>query len=65
MVGALARLAGGALPVTDREWHRHMARVLIAQARATLWPDWRAFLIEWALRHRRDGNRPPKQPSLF
>jgi hypothetical protein len=51
--------------MTEREWKRHHARVLLAQARATKFPDWRATLLEWAKRNRRESNRPPKQPTLF
>jgi len=52
--------------MTEREWKRHMARVLLTQARATPWPDWRATLLAWAKRNRRESNAAtPRQASLF
>jgi hypothetical protein len=51
--------------ITDR----HLARVFIAQARATHHAGWRATLIDWARKRRVAGRlmhaRPAQQLSLF
>lgn len=48
---------------------RHMARVFIAQARATPHPGWRATLLVWAKKRRVAGRlvrvRQMQQLSLF
>ncbi|MDQ0082883.1 hypothetical protein J2W35_003242 [Variovorax boronicumulans] len=46
--------------ITDR----HMARVYLAQARATPHAGWRATLLAWA-RRRRVAGRRGQQLSLF
>lgn len=46
--------------------NRHMARVFLAQARATPHAGWRATLLAWAKKRRVAGRAPaPRQLSLF
>lgn len=50
------------MAVTDR----HMARVYLAQARATPHLGWRATLLAWAKKRRVSGRATaPRQLSLF
>lgn len=44
--------------------HQHMARVYLAQARATPWPDFRSTLIRWARRRLHDHIRSIKRSQM-
>lgn len=37
----------------ERDWHKYMARVYLAQARSTPHRDWCLTLLEWAANRRR------------
>lgn len=44
--------------------NQHMARVYIAQARATPWPDFRSTLIRWARRRLHDHIRSIRRGQM-
>lgn len=44
--------------------NQHMARVYLAQARATPWPQFRTVLVRWARRRLHDHIRSIKRGQL-
>lgn len=48
-----------------RESSLHLARVYIAQARATPWLGWKFQLLEWAAKHRLAAAKQTGQMELF
>lgn len=51
--------------MSDRESSIFIARVYIAQARATPWRGWKFQLLEWAAKRRREASIKTGQMELF
>lgn len=62
LAGDRVRVRGG-VDVVD---HKHMARVLIAQSRATTHRQWKITLLNWACDYtRRAMQKEPRQLELI
>lgn len=59
LVSDCVRVRGGVDVVDDK----HMARVLIAQSRATQHRQWKITLLNWACDYTRQAMRKPAQPQ--